>query len=70
MELTTNQGMLSQLVHCVRSIISSDLDLGLLAVYLDSERLLGIKPIMVDGSRLELRFWHRLERGKSGQLKA
>ena len=46
MELTTNQGMLSQLVHCVRSIISSDLDyldclgqqLGL-QQHLDSERL-------------------------------
>ena len=46
MELTTNQGMLSQLVHCVRSIISSNLDyldclgqqLGL-QQHLDSERL-------------------------------
>lgn len=63
MELTTNQGMLSQLVHCVRSIISSNLDyldclgqqLGL-QQHLDSERLStgnfwGSKPIMVDGCR-------------------
>lgn len=40
MELTTNQGMLSQLVHCVRSIISSNSILDVLGTSLD--KALGI----------------------------
>ena len=40
MELTTNEGMLSQLVHCVRSIISSNSILDVLGTSLD--KALGI----------------------------
>ncbi|CAK8999078.1 unnamed protein product [Durusdinium trenchii] len=40
MEITTNQGMLSQLVHCVRSIISSNSILDVLGTSLD--KALGI----------------------------